>query len=102
MRIERMTSKRYRETVEQLRRDFIKLSEPFVKLKCDVLAVAIPTIRLYPDGHFETTYSPEVMNELSRIDALWEETTEAFLKALTTAHEPHLRAIDTRFTYAVE
>ena len=68
-----------REELRQLQRDLYELSKPFVRAKCDVLAVSIPTITCYPNGRFTTEYDERTLNELATIDKLWREARDSFI-----------------------
>lgn len=65
--------------LRQIQRDIHELSQPFVRAKCDILAVSLPTYRLYPDGRFETIYSTETVQALARIDDLWKQARMSYL-----------------------
>jgi hypothetical protein len=65
--------------LRQIQIDLYELSRPFVRAKCAVLAVSIPTITLYPDGRLETIYSPEITATLAEYDKLWKQARESYL-----------------------
>ena len=61
------------EDLRELQRRVHSAAQPFIKLKVDIMKRALPTMRLYPDGHFESSYPPEIVELLAKIDALWHE-----------------------------
>ena len=68
------------EQLRQLQRDLYELSKPFVRAKCDVLALSIPTITYYPStGECETKYDNWTTALLAYYDALWREARESFI-----------------------
>lgn len=69
-------------TIEQLRqiqRELYELSQPFVRAKCDVLALSIPTFTIYPGGRFETKYDNWTTALLAYYDALAREARDSYL-----------------------
>jgi hypothetical protein len=70
------------EKLQSIQADLQQLAKPFVKIKCDILAVNVPTYRIHCDGYTEAIYSPEVLEELRKVDAFWKETADAYLKAI--------------------
>jgi hypothetical protein len=66
--------------LRQIQIDLYELSKPFVRAKCDVLAVSIPTITYYPEtGLFETRHDNWTVAKLAYYDALWREARESYL-----------------------
>ena len=66
-----------REDLRELQRRVHSAAQPFIKLKVDIMKRALPTMRLYPDGHFESSYPPEIVELLAKIDALWHRRSDA-------------------------
>jgi hypothetical protein len=66
--------------LRQMQRDLYELAKPFVRAKCDILAVSVPEYRYYPDtGEFETKYDNWTVAKLAYCDALWREARESYL-----------------------
>lgn len=69
-------------TIQQLRQlqwDLHDLAKPFVRAKCDVLDVSLPTITIYPDGRIDTVYDARTYRMLAEWDNLWLEAREQYL-----------------------
>lgn len=67
------------ETLWQIQRDVRLISAPFVDLACDVLALEVPRMILYPDGRCETIHSPECLAQLAEIKLLRKEAVNHYL-----------------------
>lgn len=66
--------------LRQIQRDLHRLAERFVQAKCEVLAVSLPRMIRYQDGHVETIYSVETLAVLAEYDRLWTMTRDRYLK----------------------
>ena len=59
--------------------DLYQLAKPFVRAKCDVYSVSLPTIIYWPNGRFTTEYDEWTSSQLAEIDRLWTEARESYL-----------------------
>ena len=62
-----------------MQRGLYELAKPFVRAKCDILAVSLPSMIRYPDGRIETIYGQETTDQLARIDELWQAEQNQYL-----------------------
>lgn len=65
---------------KQFRQLVIETSQPFVKMKVDVLDLATPLFIVGPDNSFEVHYSEEVQNQLDEIEKLRLEAVESVVR----------------------
>lgn len=75
-----MNDEREAKRLQRIQIDLRELERPFLQLRCEILAVNIPTMQMHQDGKMETFYSPDVVHQLVKVDELWKETRRAYFQ----------------------